>query len=202
MGRKINLIRHISGEKLESLYKNEKDARKKERLLSIILLYDGPTFREAAKILNRESRALMVWKRRWNGQGPDGLDTRKQKGKPPVIPRSEREKAREEIAGKGMDIKQAAVYSMGRKRSASVFGFMAPEGNDVALAPDGSKTEDFRGSLRRSGKRIRTEGCQEKPCEVPGLRFHGLVSGGSVCRNVQGKEERVLQETGRTFICE
>ena len=54
MGRKLTLIRHLSKEdELERMYREEKDARDKERLLAIILLYEGKKLSELPSIIKR-----------------------------------------------------------------------------------------------------------------------------------------------------
>jgi len=62
MTAKVILRRHVSGEELERLYKEEKCPRTKERLLAIKLYYDGRREKEIGDILGGNIRTL----RRWN----------------------------------------------------------------------------------------------------------------------------------------
>jgi hypothetical protein len=57
MGRKLTLIRHLSKDELEKMYREEKDARVKERLLAIILLYEGKKLSELPSIIKRLEQA-------------------------------------------------------------------------------------------------------------------------------------------------
>jgi hypothetical protein len=69
MGRKLTLIRHLSKDELERMYREEKDARVKERLLAIILLYEGKKLSELPSIIKRCRTSIEIWLKRWNEQG-------------------------------------------------------------------------------------------------------------------------------------
>lgn len=74
MGRKLTLIRHLSKEyELEKMYREEKDARVKERLLAIILLYEGKKLSELPSIIKRCRTSIEIWLKRWNERGYEGL---------------------------------------------------------------------------------------------------------------------------------
>ena len=73
MGRKLNLVKHMSKQKLEAKYKQEKNPRVKERLLPILLLYEGKKVSELPSIIKRSRTSIEDWIKRWNKQGYQGL---------------------------------------------------------------------------------------------------------------------------------
>ena len=54
-------------------YRKEKDSTIKERLLAILLLYDGKSIYEVAKIIRRSERTIKEWLKRWNERGYEGI---------------------------------------------------------------------------------------------------------------------------------
>jgi transposase len=110
MGRKPKVTKHISNGELEGLYKNEKDARVKERLLAISLLYDKKNIYEIAEVLKRSERTIKDWLSRWNKGGYEGLIPSKGGGADPKMPLSEWDNILKEIEGKGMTIKDIVAY--------------------------------------------------------------------------------------------
>ena len=53
MPRKPKVLKHIPEDELERMYRFETNSRLKERLLAIILLYDGKNIYEVSSILRR-----------------------------------------------------------------------------------------------------------------------------------------------------
>ena len=77
---------HISSEKLnEMVRKLEKVAKKVNRLHFIQQLYKGHTVREACSILNIPVTTGYNWLKKWNEEGPDGLDHKKGAGRPTFL---------------------------------------------------------------------------------------------------------------------
>ena len=110
MSRRITLVRHISREELESRCRKEKDARVKERALAILRLYDGTTEEETARSVARCEKSVRNWLTRWNERGYDGLAPEFDGGPKPRMAASEWDKIVSEIEGRGMTIKDVAVY--------------------------------------------------------------------------------------------
>lgn len=110
MGRKPVIVRHISNEELNKLYKIENDLRIKERLLAVIHLYEGKNVYEIANILKRCERTIKEWSSRWNKKGYEGLTPQNRGGRKPKISSDEWDKIIEEIKDKGMTIKDVVNY--------------------------------------------------------------------------------------------
>ena len=110
MSRRITLVRHISREELESRCRKEKDVRVKERALAILRLYDGTTEEETARSVARCEKSVRNWLTRWNERGYDGLAPEFDGGPKPRMAASEWDKIVSEIEGRGMTIKDVAVY--------------------------------------------------------------------------------------------
>ena len=73
MPRKPKVIKHLAKEELEEKYRKEKDSTIKERLLAILLLYDGKNIYEVAEIIRRSKRTIIEWLKRWNKEGYEGI---------------------------------------------------------------------------------------------------------------------------------
>jgi hypothetical protein len=110
MGRKLTLIRHLSKDELERMYREEKDARIKERLLAIILLYEGKKLSELPGIIKRCRTSIEIWLKRWNEQGYEGLIPRFTGGPKKRLDDAEWDKVVKEIEDKNMTIKDVVVY--------------------------------------------------------------------------------------------
>jgi len=81
----------------------------KERLLAILLLYDGKNIYEVAEILRKCERTIKEWLSRWNREGYEGLFPGKGRGRKPKLSEEEWDKILREIEGKGT-IKEVTVY--------------------------------------------------------------------------------------------
>lgn len=110
MPRKLNLVRHLTGEELEDRYRREKDARVKERLQAILLLYGGKKTEDVAKIVRRARSTIENWIGAWNKHGFDGLIPNFTGGPKPKVDDSEWDKIVKEIEGKGMTIRDVEFY--------------------------------------------------------------------------------------------
>ncbi len=101
---------------MEEKYRKERDPRVKERLLAILLLYDGKNIHEVAEIIRRSGRRVKEWLKRWNREGYEGImpETSK-RGRKPKISSEEWDKILKEIEGEGMTLKEVTVY-IKRKR--------------------------------------------------------------------------------------
>jgi transposase len=107
---KPSLIKHLSKDELEKAYKLEKDSRIKERLLAILLLFEGKKVPETAAIVRRGISTLELWIRNWNQNGVDGLKTHFTGGPKPKVPKAEWDKIVAEIENKAMTINDVATY--------------------------------------------------------------------------------------------
>ena len=110
MPRKVVLVKHVTYEELLELYKKEKNAETKERLLAIKLYYEGYKDYEIAKILNKRDTTIRKWKKRWNKKGYEGLKRKRKGGRKPRLSREEWKKIAEKAAKEGMDLKEVVVY--------------------------------------------------------------------------------------------
>ena len=87
MSRRLCLVKYLSKGELERTYKAEKDSRVKERLLAILLLYEGTRVQDAAAVVRRARSTLELWIRDWNTRGVDGLKPRFRGGPNPKCQR-------------------------------------------------------------------------------------------------------------------
>lgn len=111
MTRKTEIIRHISEEELEQLYRKEGNVRIKERLHAILLLYMGYRADETAEILRRGYATVRRWKDAWNEGGYEGLKPDFGKGgSKPRISSSKWDEILKEVEDKGMTLKDVQVY--------------------------------------------------------------------------------------------
>jgi predicted transcriptional regulator len=71
--RRATIIKHVDREELERMYREEKDARIKERLLAIIHIYDGKSISDTASIVKRSTSSVKRWLYAWNREAYNGL---------------------------------------------------------------------------------------------------------------------------------
>jgi putative transposase len=110
MPKKPEVIKHVTREELEDMYKREKNSRIKERLLAILHLYEGKNIPEVSKIIKRSESSIKRWLKRWNKEGYNGLIPELKGGPIPKLPDSEWDKILKEIEEKGMTIKDVKIY--------------------------------------------------------------------------------------------
>ncbi len=108
------MLKHFTKEELEEKYRKERNPRIKEKLLAILLLYDGKNIYEVGEIIRRSERAIKEWLKRWNREGYGGImpETSK-RGRKPRISSEEwykKDKILMEIEGKAMTLKEVTVY--------------------------------------------------------------------------------------------
>jgi len=107
---RVHLTRQVNLDELRGRYRSEKNTRVKERLLAILHLYEGKTVNEVSTIVERSVRSIERWLKEWNEKGYDGLIPRFTGGPKPKLADSEWDKIVKEIEGKGMTLKDVAVY--------------------------------------------------------------------------------------------
>lgn len=110
MTRKTEIVRHVSEEELEQLYRREGNVRIKERLHAMLLLYRGYRADETAEILRRGYATVRRWKDAWNGGGYEALKPDFKGGYEPRVSSSTWDMILEEIKDKGMTLKDVQVY--------------------------------------------------------------------------------------------
>ena len=76
----IMLLKEISIKKIEQKYKKEKDMKVKQRLHILLLLREGWTQREVAKMLHVSNGIVPFWKARFESGGFDNLDDKEGRG--------------------------------------------------------------------------------------------------------------------------
>ena len=86
--------------KLKDLYKNEKDAVVRERILMILWLKSGKSSYEVGKLLFCPHSKVMYWKRRYEESEVEGLRTMEIPGRPRSIDSITETEIRTELAGK------------------------------------------------------------------------------------------------------
>ena len=79
------LRRDRSAAELRKLARSTKDTRQARRLLSIALVLDGASRKEAARAGGMDRQTLRDWVHRYNAEGPDGLGDRPRCGRPPAL---------------------------------------------------------------------------------------------------------------------
>jgi len=110
MPSKPSLVKHLSKDQLEKAYKTEKNSRIKERLLAILLLYEGKKVPEVAALVRRCVSTIELWISKWNKKGLDGLKTHFTGGRKPKVSAAEWDKIVLEIEDKGMTIHDVVLY--------------------------------------------------------------------------------------------
>lgn len=110
MPARPNMRKHLTKLELEERYRKEASSRVKERLLAILLLYDGKKVYEVSSIVRRSVRTIEDWIGRWNKRGCDGLVPRLTGGPRPKLSDGEWDRIIEEIENKGMTIRDVKVY--------------------------------------------------------------------------------------------
>lgn len=109
MPRKTSLVKHLSREELEKIYKLEKNSRVKERLLALLLLFEGKQVAQVVPILRRGRSTIELWIKNWNANGVDGLKTHFTGGQKPKVSKTEWDKIIKDIENKGMTIKDVTI---------------------------------------------------------------------------------------------
>jgi putative transposase len=107
---RVHLTEQVSFDELRRRYRNEKNSRVEERLLSILHLYEGKMVKEVSKTVKRSERSIERWVVEWNENGYDGLIPRFRGGPKPKLEDSEWDKVVKEIENKGMTLKDVAIY--------------------------------------------------------------------------------------------
>ncbi len=72
--------------KLRELYRQERDADLRERLLIVMWLKRGKTTYEVGDLLGCPQSRVVYWKRRFEEEGLEGLKTRPRPGQPKKLP--------------------------------------------------------------------------------------------------------------------
>jgi len=77
---------HVSPEELNIMVRElEKVAKKVNRLHFVQQLYNGHSVRESCSILNIPVTTGYNWLKKWNAEGPEGLNHKKGAGRPPFL---------------------------------------------------------------------------------------------------------------------
>ena len=95
--------------KLDRAYKNERDARVRERILLIMRVSsDKQHIESVARELHRARSWAYKWHKRYGDDGLEGLRDRQRSGKPPAIPKEEMDKIKQELSDSntGWDFRQ------------------------------------------------------------------------------------------------
>lgn len=79
------ILKEISVKELEQKYKKEKNAKIKQRLHILLLLREGWTQREAAKMLHISNGIVPFWKKRFESGGFDTLQDKEGRGIKPKM---------------------------------------------------------------------------------------------------------------------
>jgi putative transposase len=94
---------------LDKAYRNERDARVRERILLIIRVSpDKQHIESIAKELHRARSWAYKWHKRYRDEGMEGLRDRQRNGRPSAMSKEEMDKTRQELSdgNTGWDIRQ------------------------------------------------------------------------------------------------
>ncbi len=91
---------------LERLYRSEHDGRVKERLLAILLLYEGKSITHTALTIKVSRQTVTDWLKSWNKAGYRGIKPNFSGGYAPRLSQKEWDELVESLKGKGYDIEQ------------------------------------------------------------------------------------------------
>ena len=95
--------------KLDRVYKDERDARVRERILLVIRISsDKQHIESVARELHRARSWAYKWHKRYRDEGMEGLRDRPRSGKPSAIPKEEMDKIIQELSDSstGWDFRQ------------------------------------------------------------------------------------------------
>ena len=110
MPRKAIIVYHTTKKELERRYREENNPRIKERLLAILMIYDGKMVSEIPSLIRRSRRTVHEWLGSWNERGYDGLVPEFTGGPEPLITSQEWDRVIDEIEEKGMTIRDVTEY--------------------------------------------------------------------------------------------
>lgn len=100
MPRPFRLVRSLSESELQRALQGQTNLRIRERIQTILLLYNRHTVTEAARRIGRSRSAVQGWLKRWNTRGLDGLRPAF-KGRHPNILLEDMDKALNELVANG-----------------------------------------------------------------------------------------------------
>jgi transposase len=100
---------------LERLYRSEYDGRVKERLLAILLLYEGKSITHTAQVVKVTRQTLTSWLKSWNKAGYQGIKPNFSGGYAPRLSHKAWDELVASIQGKGYDIEQVRQRLMKEK---------------------------------------------------------------------------------------
>jgi transposase len=121
MPKQVYVDRTYPKDALERLYGSEHDGRVKERLLAILLLYEGNTLTATAQTVKVTRQTVTTWLASWNQGGYQGLKPEFSGGYAPRLSHQEWDQVVEQIKGKGYDIEQ--VRQLIRKQKAVEYSY-------------------------------------------------------------------------------
>ena len=87
----MTVVEHHSVEELQTLFRQEQEARRAKRLWIVWQARLGQTAPEIAKGIGVSRRAVQEWVRRYNNEGLAGLETRSGQGREPILSEAERQ---------------------------------------------------------------------------------------------------------------
>ena len=103
------MLHQLKSQLLDKTYKNERDARVKERILLVIRISsDKQRIDSVARELHRSRSWAYKWYKRYSDEGLEGMKDKPRSGKPPVISKETMDEIKQELSGSstGWDFKQ------------------------------------------------------------------------------------------------
>ena len=91
---------------LERLYRSERDGRVKERLLAVLLLYEGKSITGTAQLVKVSRQTVTSWLKSWNKGGYQGIKPNFSGGYAPRLSQKEWDELVGSLKGRGYDIEQ------------------------------------------------------------------------------------------------
>ena len=82
---------------LKKAYKKEKDAKVVKRILMVIHCFQGKTLRDVGERLQCDHKLVLYWKRRYDEEGFEGLQTRPRSGKPKLLSQKQEEEIKKKL---------------------------------------------------------------------------------------------------------
>jgi transposase len=80
--KSLSLIKHYPYSEVAAFYREESDSRRKQRLLAILLLYEGKKIPEVAQLVHVHATNIRMWVHQWNERAILGLFLKKGAGRP------------------------------------------------------------------------------------------------------------------------
>jgi transposase len=139
------VVEHHTADELQTLFRQEREARRAKRIWIVWQARLGQTAPEIAQGIGLSRRAVQEWVRRYNQEGLAGLETRAGQGRKPILSEDERQLVAERVAAgpqagdvcslRGVDFQKFMEARFGKLMSLTSVSRVLHELGDEWLVP-------------------------------------------------------------------